>query len=270
MGVINETAKVLLKTGLCQYFKTTKYGLTIKFFPTRMSKRLWVDSFSGRSKYAEMESFFLGYLRDGDIVVVVGANIGWYTLICAKKAGESGKVYAFEAHPGTFQYLIKNIRLNSLYNIRLFQSALGADHRKIRFSDDERDDMNRVISSGGMQVNVNTLDSFPIHEPQIELLKIDVEGFELFVLKGATELLKRTQTVLFEVWQPHMQHYGYDFTDLFDLLIAAGFKILRLTTSDYQEVSRNYDASALSDLVAVRDVDHFRQRLASGSWQIAI
>jgi FkbM family methyltransferase len=261
MGLINETAKVLKKTGLCRYFSiSSKHGFSVRFYPTRISKRLWVDSFKGGSKYAKMDQFFIDYLDTGDTVIDVGANIGWYTLLSSVRVGEYGRVYSFEAHPTTFAYLIGNIRMNELHNIHPYESALGNNHSTVQFSDDRKDDMNKVARQGKIAVQVNPLDAFEIQD-EIALLKIDVEGFEWFVLQGASKVLAKTETIIFEVWATHMQPYDYTFEDIYSLLTETGFTILEHTSEGFTPVTRDYDATEIADLVAVRDVASFHARM---------
>ena len=260
MSMRHEVAKILTRTKLCRLFTVNKHGVSIRFNPTRMSRRLWLDSFEAKSIYDEMENFFLKYLRPGDVVVDVGANIGWYALLCAASVGPQGRVYAFEAHPVTFRYLEENTGLNDFDHVELYQLAIGNAYGEIQLSDSPSDDLNKVITGDGVSVAQRRLDELIPAEP-IALIKIDVEGFELFVLQGAIGILEHVQTILFEIWDEHIRPYGYEFKDVYDLLNKAGFTIIRRIAQGYIEVDRDYDAADIADLIAVRDQAAFLARM---------
>jgi hypothetical protein len=95
------------------------------------------------------------------------------------------------------------------------------------FSDYRSDDQNHVTiaSADGITVAVRTLDSL-VPNRNVDLLKIDVEGFELMVLRGAREALARTRAIYFEAWDRHFARYGYSFADLHDFLTLHGFTIM--------------------------------------------
>mgnify|MGYP003387112476 CR=1 FL=1 len=107
MSLLKEAAKVLYKTKLSPLFVIKKYGFKLRYFPTSMSKRLWVDSFEKKGIYEQTDAFYINYLEPGNVVIDAGANIGYYTLLSAERVGESGHVYAVEAHSKIYSYLKK-------------------------------------------------------------------------------------------------------------------------------------------------------------------
>jgi len=141
-------------------------------------------------------------LNEGDIFVDVGANIGLMSLLASSLVGESGAVYSFEPVTTTFNLLNKNITLNQIDNIQTMNFGLGsAPGTALIF---EVDHENRGMSSfverkvnndKGTEVSINTLDSFLVSKEveNVRLLKIDVEGWELEVLKGAQELIRKPE-----------------------------------------------------------------------------
>jgi len=139
------------------------------------------------------------FLHQDDTFLDVGANIGFISLVAASFIGENGLVYAFEPHPETYKILEENIRLNSFKNICSMNIALGAEVSEAKIYDNL--DGNRGSSSlirpegaskkNGKKIEIVTIDKlieeYNLHIPSI--IKIDVEGFELEVLKGAKALL---------------------------------------------------------------------------------
>lgn len=141
-------------------------------------------------------------LKKGDCFVDVGANIGLMSIFAAECIGKEGKVLAFEAHPNTAELLKQNIQLNSLLNIEVKQYALGSKEEKTLIYD------NWQVNRGGASLVVKTKDSVA-HDIEVKKLdtvfpegispkaiKIDVEGFELEVLKGAVETIRKYHPVL--------------------------------------------------------------------------
>ena len=147
-------------------------------------------------------TFLQSNLRKGDCFVDVGANIGLMSIFASNCVGNEGQVLAYEAHPKTAELLKENIGLNQLLNIQVCQYALGSEEGQTKIYD------NWQINRGGASLIVKTNDSvaFDIEIHQLDnkipsnlipkVIKIDVEGFELEVLKGASETIKRFQPIL--------------------------------------------------------------------------
>jgi FkbM family methyltransferase len=142
-------------------------------------------------------------VREGNVVIDVGVNIGETLLNLARQVGERGKVIGFEPNPVVYRKCLRNIELNpALKNISLHPVALGREERELFI--EERDAGNRGMNSltesgAGEKVKVTTLDSFLKHENilQIDLIKIDVEGFEMNVLLGGEQTVIRYYPKLF-------------------------------------------------------------------------
>jgi FkbM family methyltransferase len=157
--------------------------------------------------------------KEGDMVVDVGAHIGPYTIIASKRVGSDGKVVAIEADPGNFDLLSRNIQLNRLSNVLALNYAAYSEEKKIKLylpssgedsssytkyntimSDRARDDEESV------EVSANTLDYLllsknMIKQEEVNWIKIDVEGAEYEVLKGAKDILSKSSniTLLIEI-----------------------------------------------------------------------
>ena len=146
-------------------------------------------------------------IKGGDIVIDVGANIGYYTLLFAKKVGENGKVYAFEPDPVSFTILEKNIKDNKFRNIEAFNIALSDKRESLQlFISAENLGDHRLFDDHKVKrkkttVKANTLDLFfkgeKFKKNKISLIKIDTQGYEPFVIKGAQQLIKSQKPILF-------------------------------------------------------------------------
>ena len=168
---------------------------------------------------------FRELLKPGMVVVDVGANVGYFSLLAAELVGSSGKVYAFEPEPGNHGVLQKNIEINSLSNIQVEEMAVSDNSGVADFFLSELDsgshslfgDAARGIRES-VQVTTTTLDAFLEAEgwPNIDLVKIDVEGAEDLVFDGARNLLATEKPALlfecssnFEYIKRHLYRAGY-------------------------------------------------------------
>jgi len=250
--------RALKATHLCLLFHIDRNSYRLRFYPSVLSGDLWYEP----DLRTEDEFFFKRYLRPGDCLIDIGANIGQLALLASCAVGQSGHVIAFEAHPRIFKYLQGNVRLNRARNVLLYNCAVGNDDGTVGFSDRNLDDVNAVVSSGDcIHIGVCRLDSLPIDRPLIELLKVDVEGFEKFVFEGAERILQKTKCIYFESWEGNFQHYGYCCHDLFALLRGSGFEIFRLRAPDTVAlISSDSHSTVCENLVAVRDRNDFIAR----------
>jgi FkbM family methyltransferase len=213
--------RFLWRSRLCQRLTIETPLYRLRFFPTALSCALWTDPGSRRSD----DQFFREYLRPGDTVVDVGANVGTLTLTAAALVGPAGAVFSIEAHPRTFEFLRANLALNPFTNVTPIQAAAGEEAGVLRFTDGRLDDQNHVSTgAGALEVPVKRLDDL-VFAATVRLLKIDVEGFELFVLRGAPKLLARTDCVYFECGEEGYGRYGYRVADVTRLLQGAGFSV---------------------------------------------
>ena len=143
------------------------------------------------------------FLNEGDIFFDVGANIGSISCVASHFVGENGYVYAFEPHPETYKILEHNIFINKQKNVSALNVALGAEISTAWIYD--KPNIGRGAASlirpenasekSRRQVYVTTIDTL-IETKQLPVpavIKIDVEGFELQVLRGAEKLLRSAQ-----------------------------------------------------------------------------
>lgn len=208
------------------------------------------------------EAFLRTYLKKGDTVIDVGANIGNMTLTAAKIVGNSGKVISLEAHPITYKYLCNNINLNKLNNVNAINLAVGDKNGLVSFSHCIHDDINSVICDGGITVRSSTLDSLLFNDSmKINLLKIDTEGFELMVLKGASNCLTKIECILFESEEELFIRYGYTTSDLLNFIKSYGFKVYKLNGNKLYDISAPYTSMINENLLGIKDISNFMMRI---------
>ena len=197
----------------------------MRFFPSKLSADLWTEPCADRYE----DKFLRAYLKNGDTVVDIGANVGTETLTAAAIVGNAGKVFAIEPQVRIFGYLERNIALNGFRNIELFNEAVDETERTISLSNSLLDTSRHVVDGNGKQIVTKKLDSLldPFSLGAIHLVKIDVEGYEINVLKGAIDTLQKTHCVYFEYIPAYYRRYGYSEERIFDILGECGFRVYR-------------------------------------------
>lgn len=176
----------------------------------------------GLHEFEDM-AFLLHLLRPGDVFADVGANMGTYTLLASGVCG--AYTYSFEPVPATYQRLVANIELNQLQTrCQPHQMAAGAQKGEISFTQGQ-DTTNHVAVAGESDVITvpvcaldEQLDKTPL------LIKIDVEGFETEVIKGAQGLLRDAglKAIIIEL-NGSGGRYGYDEVAIHQQLLNLGF-----------------------------------------------
>jgi FkbM family methyltransferase len=241
------------------WYTIQRHGYRIRLYPTSLSAAIWYD----RNDFTSIEQLIRRILREGDHVIDVGANIGTTALCAGAVVGELGGVMAIEPHPRTYRFLQGNVRLNKMANVQTINCALGARDGYIGLSDTRSDDMN-AVDDAGIQVRLSSLDSLSDGMREVALLKIDVEGYEKYVIEGAVRTLERVQCVLFEASTEAAARHQSSVLDVIMALKERGFETFELRNDG--ELSRSSGAptaesQAGDNLLATRDVASLQTRL---------
>jgi FkbM family methyltransferase len=189
-----------------------------------------------RSTVATLEKL----VKPGDVVFDIGANIGAHTLGLARSVGPNGRVYAFEPADFAFAKLKRNLALNPELDSRtrprqilLSSSASGPSEQKIYASwplekNDAVHPKHRGRLAATQYATVDTLDHFAQTEAldRLDLIKIDVDGHELPVLRGGLNLLKKFHPILLMEMSPYVHaEQNNSFGAFVDLLREAGYSL---------------------------------------------
>jgi len=188
------------------------------------------------------------YLREGMNVIDVGANIGLYSILAAKLVGKSGRVWAFEPSSETYEHLLENLSLNGVDSVIPNKLALldiddiklllernagcGDAERYLSIYPNHPSLHNKSLADHGDSelVKVTSLDSYMdenLKNVKVDFIKIDVEGCEYSVLKGAKKLLLSNSDVvlLFEFTKEGCQWAGKKMIDVLTFLQSLDFKL---------------------------------------------
>jgi FkbM family methyltransferase len=170
---------------------------------------------------------FVSHLREGMTVMDVGANLGLYSLLISRAIGPSGKVYAFEPVPEIFARLKEHIALNNATNVIPVPIALSDEKGKAKMSvRGGESSLFRRVSDEFVEVQVERLDDFVEREKieRVDAIKIDVEGAELKVIRGADKTIRRDKPILMvEIQAATLQAAGTTPEELFENIISYGY-----------------------------------------------
>jgi FkbM family methyltransferase len=202
---------------------------------TALGLRLWMN---GTHEKLETE-LFEKMAQDSMVVVDIGANIGYYTLIAARLVGKKGTVYAFEPEPSNYKLLCENIAINGYANIVPIQKAVSNTSGKAKlYVDKAIGDVSSFAKDNVLthsknvdclEVETITLDDFferTVGDDRIDLMKIDVEGAEELVIDGAERVLRNNRLKIFMEFMPdQLTKAGTDPLKLLYKLQNYGFAI---------------------------------------------
>jgi len=149
-------------------------------------------------------------VKPGDCVVDAGANVGYVTLLLSRWVGETGSVHSFEPVPETFEWLAESVRKLKLANVNLHNCGLSDSAQNATMgiprylSGGENLYESRIVEEGRgarftrtVNVSLNTLDAVLAGSSRrVSFIKIDVEGHELPVVKGALQVITRDKPAL--------------------------------------------------------------------------
>jgi FkbM family methyltransferase len=158
----------------------------------------------------------------GGVVFDLGANVGYYTLISAVRAGPRGRVFAFEPLPRNLEFLRRHLALNRIGNAAVVEAAVSDRSGTVRFEEDASTSKGRIGEAGGLEVRSVALDDWVVREghPAPDLLKIDIEGAEFLALHGARGILARSHPPIFL-----STHSGKVHRDCLQFLESLGYRI---------------------------------------------
>lgn len=202
---------------------------------------------------------FRSKVGPGDVVVDVGANLGYYTLLAARLVGNAGHVYAFEPDPESFALLERNVALNGYENVTAVPLALGRAPGKLQlFLNAKNRGDHRVYDPTGkrrsVDVDVVTLDAYlKAHEvPRVDFLKIDTQGAECLILEGARKTVadQAGLTLVLEFTPHFLAAMGQDPRTCFAALAEPRFRL-----HDIDEWGRKLEPTDLDTLLTRYSVE---------------
>ncbi len=210
-------------------------------FAVDLWNRNWRILKRRRTHERDVEAFLQSYLEHDDVVVDIGAQIGIITSQTSRMIGPYGTVMCFEPDPLNFDSLKGLCERNGLFNARLWKLALGDTDGIVRFrrpvgswgasmvgeNSDIIDDAFRASDFAEFEIACRRLDNVMSRLPvdRIDLIKLDVDGPEMSILRGAIETITRFRPVIVVEASRFYADHGYAVEDLFAFLLDNGFEI---------------------------------------------
>jgi len=210
-------------------------------------------------------------IKPGFICVDIGANAGYYSLLFAKLAGASGRVYAFEPEKNNYKMLLENIRSNKYTNIITKQCAVSdtSGFLKLHISNDNAGD-HRIAGAGAkgkfQEVEVVTIDSyFKGKIDRVDYVKLDIQGADFKAIKGMENVIKNNPAIMIqsEFWPAGLLKMGNTAGEFLIFLKDNGFYVYDIIEcsrlnewkpADSKELLSRYtpENNLFTDIFAVR------------------
>lgn len=214
----NILGEISIKVNNVYLYIIPHNSMDLSYFKSRKSSHSMIEK--------EIEK-----LKPAENFIDVGANIGYFSFLASNKVGKNGKVFSFEPSFREYRRLLSGIRKNNAYNIIPFNLALGneREYTIINISSDNHSGLNSFIKNDKnftyQYCLTDYLDNYIINNYIINLMKIDVEGFEMRVLLGMKNLLQenRVKKLIIEITPSLLEKDGYSKTELYSYLQNFGY-----------------------------------------------
>jgi FkbM family methyltransferase len=208
-------------------------------------------------------------LKPGDVLLDIGANIGYHTVHGARAVGPSGRVISIEPARDNARLLRRNVAENGFDNVTVFECAAGESTGRLSLYEDEENKGDHrsygIAGRSGYEVDVRAMDDI-LDELQLrpQLVKIDIQGFEYFAIKGLQRHFRAAETcvLISEFWSKGLRAAGVEPGQYVGLLRDLGFELHELdelnhvvTPLDSPEgLARLTDVERCTNLVCLKGV----------------
>lgn len=186
-------------------------------------------------------AFLRNNIKAGDVVLDIGANIGFYTNIIANCVGETGMVHSFEPDTSNFNYLRNNTREHK--NVKLNNQAVGSVSGKIKiYTSNELNVDHRTYPVENFksvyEIDAVAIDDYLSNNERVNFIKMDIQGFEIEALMGMKKLIQRCKPkILLEFWPHGIEASGNTVETYFKTLIELEYDIQLLENGVTQSLS---------------------------------
>lgn len=207
-------------------------------------------------------------LSSGNTVLDLGANIGYYAIMEARKVGPHGKIYAIEPDPRNIEFLEKNIKLNCINNIFEFeQAAISNKDDKSEFILSSKTNLSSFelekSKNDFQSVKVKTYDlgTYLKDKKRVDLIRMDIEGHEIEVFDSLIKFSKEfkdhlPKKIIFETHFPKYKKKKQYVTETFNKIFEAGYKIKYLSSTN--EPKEAFKKKAYNPFKIIKDFPFHR------------
>lgn len=248
------------------FFRKRYFGIQKKIFDryNLFKSEKVINDYDGNIKmnlslkdWIQKQIYFLGYydkigidclkhhVKNGDVFIDIGANIGSYSLIASKEVGESGKVIAFEPINSIYSKLKKNIELNEAKNIEILPLAVYNEKKQINLfcSNLENEGMSSIIENDQCSGKIETVEAIKLDNfinenniQKVDFIKIDIEGAELPALQGMVETItKNLPLVLIEISESVLTNAIYSADDIINFFKNHNYQLFQIKENGFTQ-----------------------------------
>lgn len=212
-------------------------NMIVPILQGRLRGKKWVIG-SGNIEYA-LGSYEYGkrilfekMVSKSSVVYDIGAHVGFYALLASELVGEGGKVIAFEPVPRNLKYLKKHLEINKCTNVIVIEAAVSDKNGVSHFNEGPGSSIGALSEDGNLTVDTVSIDDL-VEKGEIpapDYIKIDVEGAELFVLKGAKSTLSNYSPKIFLATHGHRVPNVH--RDCCNFLVSLGYELRPIVGDD--------------------------------------
>ena len=224
--------------------------------------------------YGEFETEIVkNEIKSNDVVIDIGAHIGYFTLLFAMLVGPKGKVFSFEPEPKNFELLKKNVEINDYDNVITERKIVSDKNEKCTlYTFETSSGANRIYKPNNksnpkpIEVDSISLDEYFKNSEflkKIKFIKIDVEGAEILILKSMKSLLKENNDVklLLEFNPDFLSEIGSKESDFFDILHSENFSIFFIDGKHHKLIPLNFSTDLDPKLFKNETVNLFCKKI---------
>ena len=179
---------------------------------------------------AEEINYLKKNIKPGDVIIDIGANIGFYTKLLSSLIGPNGKVHAFEPDNQNFKHLSKNVK--SLQNVILNKKAVSDSTGNIKIYKSKDLNVDHRTYPVEDYASIETIESISIDDYlnsnyKVDIIKMDIQGYEISALKGMKETIRFNKDIklLLELWPFGLHQAGASVAQFYDVICSLNLKI---------------------------------------------
>jgi FkbM family methyltransferase len=187
-----------------------------------------------QNSYEAWDTLFLEtVIQPGWVVLDIGANIGWYSLMASKKVGSDGKIFAFDISLDEMKKLKRNVELNQLTTVEPLLIAMSDKPGKVFITETKSAGTTSLATAaqqGTIEIEATSLDHFVAQRQitRLDLIKIDIEGAEVGFLAGGKQSLQRFQPVLMMELNPGaLGRFGHGLETVMNVFKSHGYHLFK-------------------------------------------
>lgn len=208
------------------------------------------------------------HIREGDVVLDIGANIGFYTTLFSEMVSVNGKVHAFEPDAVNFNYLQKET--NGKVNVLVIPKAVGSITSIVKLYRSKELNVDHRTYQPEEYESVKEIQAISIDDyfnsdstefSRVDFIKMDIQGFEMEAIKGMEKTIRSNPgiKIVSEFWPHGLRKSGYDALAFFQLIESYGFEMY-LINKDKLEILTKDKVIAMADMEEAKYFNVFLKR----------